>query len=59
MPLRGNVTTRLQNQNFDGMILAEAGLIRLKTPFNYRSIITKSHVKRSRAGGNLHSMPKE
>lgn len=28
--LRGNVTTRLQNQNFDGMILAEAGLIRLK-----------------------------
>lgn len=30
VPLRGNVTTRLQNQNFDGMILAEAGLIRLK-----------------------------
>lgn len=24
------MTTRLQNQNFDGMILAEAGLIRLK-----------------------------
>ena len=30
VPLRGNVTTRLQNQNFDGIILAEAGLIRLK-----------------------------
>lgn len=30
VPLRGNVTTRLQNQNFDGMILAEAGLVRLK-----------------------------
>lgn len=30
VPLRGNVTTRLQNQNFDGIILAEAGLIRLE-----------------------------
>ncbi|QOD38406.1 hydroxymethylbilane synthase [Candidatus Wolbachia massiliensis] len=30
VPLRGNVTTRLQNQNFDGIILAEAGLTRLK-----------------------------
>ncbi|MFP3021862.1 MAG: hydroxymethylbilane synthase [Wolbachia sp.] len=30
VPLRGNVTTRLQNQNFDGIILAEAGLVRLK-----------------------------
>jgi hydroxymethylbilane synthase len=30
VPLRGNVTTRLKNQNFDGMILAEAGLIRLE-----------------------------
>lgn len=30
VPLRGNVTTRLQNRNFDGIILAEAGLIRLK-----------------------------
>ncbi|MDM8335643.1 hydroxymethylbilane synthase [Wolbachia pipientis] len=30
MPLRGNVTTRLQNHSFDGIILAEAGLIRLK-----------------------------
>ncbi|MCA7010894.1 hydroxymethylbilane synthase [Wolbachia endosymbiont of Tribolium confusum] len=30
VPLRGNVTTRLENQNFDGIILAEAGLIRLK-----------------------------
>ncbi|MDX5518934.1 MAG: hydroxymethylbilane synthase, partial [Wolbachia endosymbiont of Andrena agilissima] len=28
--LRGNVTTRLQNQSFDGIILAEAGLIRLE-----------------------------
>ncbi|WP_168464070.1 hydroxymethylbilane synthase [Wolbachia endosymbiont of Ctenocephalides felis wCfeT] len=30
VPLRGNVTTRLQNQSFDGIILAEAGLIRLE-----------------------------
>ncbi|MGL9718282.1 MAG: hydroxymethylbilane synthase [Wolbachia sp.] len=30
VPLRGNVTTRLQNHSFDGIILAEAGLIRLK-----------------------------
>ncbi|NSM56925.1 hydroxymethylbilane synthase [Wolbachia endosymbiont of Atemnus politus] len=30
VPLRGNVATRLQNHNFDGIILAEAGLIRLK-----------------------------
>ncbi|WP_341808466.1 hydroxymethylbilane synthase [Wolbachia endosymbiont (group E) of Neria commutata] len=30
VPLRGNVTTRLKNQNFDGIILAEAGLIRLE-----------------------------
>ncbi|MGL9732092.1 MAG: hydroxymethylbilane synthase [Wolbachia sp.] len=30
VPLRGNVTTRLQNYSFDGIILAEAGLIRLK-----------------------------
>lgn len=30
VPLRGNVTTRLQNSSFDGIILAEAGLIRLK-----------------------------
>jgi hydroxymethylbilane synthase len=29
MQLRGNVITRLQNYNFDGIILAEAGLIRL------------------------------
>lgn len=28
--LRGNVTTRLQNRSFDGIILAEAGLIRLE-----------------------------
>ncbi|MDR3131518.1 MAG: hydroxymethylbilane synthase [Rickettsiales bacterium] len=30
VPLRGNVTTRLQSHSFDGIILAEAGLIRLK-----------------------------
>lgn len=30
VPLRGNVATRLQNQSFDGIILAEAGLIRLE-----------------------------
>ncbi|MDD9331692.1 MAG: hydroxymethylbilane synthase [Wolbachia sp.] len=30
VPLRGNVTTRLQNKSFDGIILAEAGLIRLE-----------------------------
>ena len=30
VPLRGNVTTRLQNCSFDGIILAEAGLIRLQ-----------------------------
>lgn len=30
VPLRGNVTTRLQNRSFDGIILAEAGLIRLE-----------------------------
>lgn len=30
VPLRGNVTTRLQKRNFDGIILAEAGLIRLE-----------------------------
>ncbi|QKX01660.1 hydroxymethylbilane synthase [Wolbachia endosymbiont of Cruorifilaria tuberocauda] len=33
VPLRGNVITRLQNHSFDGMILAEAGLIRLKKRF--------------------------
>ncbi|MDG7056402.1 MAG: hydroxymethylbilane synthase [Wolbachia endosymbiont of Meromenopon meropis] len=27
--LRGNITTRLQNNNFDGIIVAEAGLVRL------------------------------
>ncbi|QKX01013.1 hydroxymethylbilane synthase [Wolbachia endosymbiont of Dipetalonema caudispina] len=30
VPLRGNITTRLQKKSFDGIILAEAGLIRLK-----------------------------
>ncbi|QKX02235.1 hydroxymethylbilane synthase [Wolbachia endosymbiont of Dirofilaria (Dirofilaria) immitis] len=30
VPLRGNVVTRLQNYSFDGIILAEAGLMRLK-----------------------------
>ncbi|MDF0607460.1 hydroxymethylbilane synthase [Wolbachia endosymbiont of Onchocerca gibsoni] len=30
VPLRGNVITRLQNHSFDGIILAEAGLRRLK-----------------------------
>lgn len=30
VPLRGHVTTRLQNKSFDGIILAEAGLIRLE-----------------------------
>ncbi|WP_333024065.1 hydroxymethylbilane synthase [Wolbachia endosymbiont of Pentidionis agamae] len=29
LPLRGNVVTRLQNKDFDGIILAEAGLLRL------------------------------
>ncbi len=40
VPLRGNVTTRLQNQSFDGIILAEAGLIRLKKDYLITEVLS-------------------
>ncbi|MGL9681823.1 MAG: hydroxymethylbilane synthase [Wolbachia sp.] len=40
VPLRGNVTTRLQNHSFDGIILAEAGLIRLKKRYLVTEVLS-------------------